>query len=220
MDEIAQIAVDMSETEMSYQVLHLLREDEDIVAMLQVGPGPNIALAARMLVYEHEPRYAVLVTEGWAVMARPDETDPDRRAVIQGRKKPSDLPLEKRDEVLVLYGESAEGEDIYRMWVIRKQDGKRVLEEQKGPAVNYDTRFKPMFLVEDMERIMEHEMADPTTMSPEIAALLRGAAGELSAEERHATVRRVIGRMLEKAKPLGVKSESKKREEWLRDRRN
>jgi hypothetical protein len=211
MDTIAEMAVaKTAEAESSFQTLHLVMPDDSlVVALLDVGPGVNIALACRMMVYEQEPVMAVLQTEGWAVHTTPDEKDPDRRAVLEGRKKPSDLPIEKRDESLILYGESAAGESVHRMWAIHTRAGKRTLEAMPE-AMHVDSRFKPLFLVEDMERLLEREIANPT-LEPELTRQIINKLGVPEPEERHRIVRKIVGEMLASAKPVHVPSRDARR---------
>jgi len=200
MEEIARLAVqntlaDESETQKLFMTT---ADDERIVALLAVGPGTEIARVARMLVYQTEPVTAILVTEGWSVFAKPDETDPDRRAVMRGDKRPSEIPVEKREEVLVLYGESASGESKVRMWkVLNLPNGIRDLAELPG-EVHYDTRFRPLFVVEHAERLLAEDLAgaNPLDLPPEMHAEFQRVTNELTPERRHELLRRALGRML------------------------
>jgi len=203
MEDIAQFSIEHTlDDESSMQKLYMTTaSDERIVAMLAVGPGTEIARAARLMVYMNEPVTAVLVTEGWAVMAAPDEKDPDRLAVMRGRKKPSDIPRHKRDETLILYGESAKGERHVRMWkILTSGNGIRDLAEITEPMIDFETRFWPLFVIENIERTIQADLIDgkSNTMNlpPEVMAETRRLTLELTPEERHKILRKVFGQML------------------------
>ena len=203
MEDIAQFSIEHTlDDESSMQKLYMTTaNDERIVAMLAVGPGTEIARAARLMVYMNEPVTAVLVTEGWAVMAAPDEKDPDRLAVMRGRKKPSDIPRHKRDETLILYGESAKGERHVRMWkILTAGNGIRDLAEIKEPMIDFETRFWPLFVIENIERTIQTDLIEgrgnTMNLPPEIMAEMRRLTLELTAEERHRVLRKVFGQML------------------------
>jgi len=203
MEDIARFSVehtleDASDTQKLYMTT---ASDERIVALLAVGPGTEIARAARLMVYMNEPVTAVLVTEGWAVMAAPDEKDPDRLAVMRGRKKPSEIPRHKRDETLILYGESAKGERLVRMWkILTAANGIRDLAEITDPMIDFETRFWPLFVIENIERTIQSDLIDGTTnemnLPPEVMAEMRKLTLEMTPENRHAILRKVFGQML------------------------
>jgi len=203
MEEIARFSVETTlNDESECQKLYMTTaSDQRIVALLSVGPGTEIARAARMMVYMNEPVTAVLVTEGWSVFARPGETDPDRLAVMRGKKKPSDLPKDKRDETLILYGESAEGESVVRMWkILTASNGIRDLAEIKDPMLSFETRFRPLFVIEAIERTIQTDLIDGTTnemgLEPEVMEAMRKLTLELTADDRHRILRKVFGEML------------------------
>jgi hypothetical protein len=89
----------------------LVRPNGQVSVALLVGMrGPELARVARWVVNEHQPRYAVLVSESWTVRAGLRSDDADVAAVMLGELRPSQLPADKRGELLILYGESREGD--------------------------------------------------------------------------------------------------------------
>jgi hypothetical protein len=212
MDDLARMSVeDTEQGEASFQKLYLLKPDETIMAALNVGPGRNIAYVARKLVYDHQPSMAVLETEGWTVAWDLPRSDPVWRKVQRGEIAPSDLPPDKRGESLIMYAESAEGEVLHRMWkIVPTADGKRRVEPWEIPAnadVHHVSRFTPLFIVEDLERLIDNELSlgevqarslrprssNEALMDKEMLTVLRGLVQELPRAERRLILRHVVG---------------------------
>jgi hypothetical protein len=201
MDSLAKVSIEQTlDEDSSMQTLFLIKPDDAlIVCALAVGAGPEIARVARLLVWEHEPVMAVLQTEGWSVMASPGETDPDRLAVMRGTKAPSEIPEHKRDEVMIMYGETPDGESLHLMWQIVTKGGIRdlVALPQAGHVVS---RFQPLFIVDTMLRDVEDMVAgkpgatDPLDLSAAELELLRQSVPPL--EKRRKVIRQLVGETL------------------------
>jgi hypothetical protein len=198
MDKLAQFTVSESlKDESTMQQLFMLdADDKMIVCGLVVGPGPEIARTMRLLVLEHDPVMAIFQTEGWSVRAKPGETDPDRLAVMRGKKSPSQIPRHKRDEMLIMYGETPAGETLYRIWEILTVDGIRDLKEVVDPAMSIESRFFPLFLVDNMMGHMDRALAGLEPDLPkEMVEEFRRCAPP-SRDEQRRVMRSLVTRML------------------------
>jgi hypothetical protein len=163
-------------------MLHLGMPDGSIrLAVLQVeGGGPAIARAARGVLLQARPQLAIVIVEGWTARPGLSQDDPDHRAVLAGRLRPSQLPPHKRGERLTLYGETASGEEAwqiiditagaYRDVAASWDPEVRVAAERGEPG--FASRFRPLFMVEHMLRSI------PPLERAELEQLLGGQAIE------------------------------------------
>lgn len=155
----------------------LLFDDDNALTVCGLaveGGGPDIAQFARMLVFQQNPRIAVLQIEGW--MARRDlpHTDPDFRRAALGEIAISDMPRDKRDEMVILYGETRDDQTLYRHWIVDNDaDGKRVgLSPMDMPDdVTHKSRFHPLFLVPSARKALDDLSSLPAELRLKVAML-------------------------------------------------
>jgi hypothetical protein len=211
MDRLAAFVVEQtSEEESEIPYLHLYGSEGITLVAMPGMPGAEMARMIRVTVLLEEPEMAVFQTEGWTL--RPDigPDDPDRRRLELGEITPSTLPPDKRGEVLWLIGESAAGDVANRAWYIEpKGSDKRRLEEMDLGGAEIQSRFQPMFVLDNLIRTIETGISTGGEGYPaELAEKLREISQEhgLTHDRMRELAKPVLARLLASGRGGSTKS--------------
>lgn len=163
------------------------------------GGGADYAHDLRMLALVRDPRMMALVTEMWMPRVDLPHDDADLRRLLLGElTQVRDLPADKIDEGLQMYGEHVDGEHETRVWLIRKdaRRERRIRLESLGlMPQDAAVRFYPTFLTDHLLRELDTGISDQGT-PPWMLQALRTLAADLSPEQRRDGLRRALGRVL------------------------
>jgi hypothetical protein len=196
MEEVARLAVATeSGEEQRFPYLHLWHADGSMIlaALAVAGAGPAYAATARAVIATASPRPVVAVISQEAWMAdlphNPDDaTDPFVRDWLRRREAGEplgvvDLPPDYRQEVLILIGEDAAGQERLRVFQIKPALGPppapRQLVEKGTVEREHSDRFRPLFALEWAQRTGIPERIARAAIARELAAQ---GAGNLASE--------------------------------------
>jgi hypothetical protein len=166
MDELSEMITGSPEG-LPAAMLHLLDDAGQMTAMaLALGSGAMVAPIARLVVAKQDPAVAVLAVEAKSAITRKsvrEETDLDKQRLLRGEVRVSELPSDKQQQMLMIYGEDRIGNESTRLWNMEKlPDGRRRYTPFEHEIVDLlRDRLRPMYMFRELmaERRMSEYQA-------------------------------------------------------------